>query len=47
MLTMVYKVHEAAKYMTRVGFGSTVGVSLTMNKEAFDGMPPYAQKYLP
>ena len=44
MLTMVYKVHEAAKYMTRVGFGSTVGVSLTMNKETFDGMPPYARK---
>lgn len=45
-LTFIYKVHEVAKHLTHVGFGATVGPSLTFNKEVWDGMPKHAQEII-
>jgi len=45
-LAFIYKTYEAAKFMTKVNFGSTVGPSMSFNKRAWDKIPPYAQKIL-
>jgi len=45
-LAFIYKTYEAAKHMTKVNFGSTVGPSMSFNKDAWDKIPPYAQKIL-
>ena len=39
-----FKLHETAKYVTLVHFGSQTTGALSMNKEVFDALPPDAQK---
>jgi len=39
-----FKLHEAAPYITKVGFGGGITGALTMNKNTFDKLPPELQK---
>jgi TRAP-type C4-dicarboxylate transport system substrate-binding protein len=45
-LAFIYKTYEAAKHMTKVNFGATVGPSISFNKQAWDKIPAYAQKII-
>ncbi|MBT3550415.1 MAG: TRAP transporter substrate-binding protein DctP [Rhodospirillaceae bacterium] len=43
-LAFPYKTYEAAKNMTRVHFGVSATSFLTVNRDAWDGLPPKVQK---
>lgn len=43
-LAFPYKMHQAAKNVTRVNFGSTSGSGLTINRDMWDKLPGYAKK---
>jgi len=45
-LAFVYKTFAAAKHMTKVNFGATIGPSMSINKQVWDKIPGYAQKIL-
>ena len=43
-LAFPYRTYEAARYMTRVHFGVTAGLGLTVNRDAWDDMPQFARR---
>tara|TARA_B100000315_G_C14594029_1_gene597640 strand:+ start:8196 stop:9263 length:1068 start_codon:yes stop_codon:yes gene_type:complete len=45
-LAFIYKTYEAAKHLTQVNFGATVGPSMSFHKQTWDKIPGYAQKIL-
>ena len=44
--TFPIKIHEMAKYLTKVDIGSTFIGAITINKKLYDSMPPDVQKIL-
>ena len=45
-LAFIYKTYEAAKFLTAVNFGATVGPSISFNKQTWDKIPGYAKKII-
>ncbi len=43
-LMIPYNMHESGTHLTKVNFGATISVGLSMNKNAFDALPAHAQK---
>lgn len=43
-LILPYNMHQSASHLTKVKFGATIASGLSMNKKAFDALPPHAQK---
>lgn len=43
-LMIPYSMHESGTHLTKVNFGATISSGLSMNKDAFDALPPHAQK---
>lgn len=38
-----YKMHQAAKYITKVNFGATAGSGLTVNRDTWEALPAHAK----
>lgn len=43
-LIFPYKIHKAAKFVTKVNFGATCGSGLTVNRDTWNKLPAHAKK---